>query len=113
MIPLLIAMITYLLAVAFRTKMKYFQTKKLLFLIISPLLKGLIISMITAFAFTMLFYYISSGTNWKLIQTTYSNDSTGSTLLGEYYGRNGLVLIICGFFILSASIKQSFKVPTT
>ncbi len=105
--------VVYLLAFAFRSQMKYFQTKKLLCLIISPLLKGLIISMVTAFAFTVIFYYISSTTNWQLIQTTYSNDSTGGTLLGEYYGRNGLVLIICGFFILSASIKQSFKVPTT
>lgn len=93
--------------------LQYLQTLKLTTLIIIPLIKGLILSLLTMFIFILFFYFISDSTHFSIIATTFDgDDSIESELLRKYNGRVGFALLICGLFVLIQGIKQTFKIPT-
>ena len=79
----------------------------------APLIKGLILSLLTMFTFILFFYLISDSTHFSLIATTFDgDDSIEAELLSKYNGRVGLTLLISGLFVLVQGIKQTFKIPT-
>jgi hypothetical protein len=89
-----------------------FQTQKLIRLIMLPLLKGLALSILTIYFFILFFYLIAKKTHFSLIATTFDgDDSIESDLLSKYNGRIGVTFVICGFFLLVQTIRQTFKIP--
>jgi hypothetical protein len=58
-------------------------------------------------------YVISSQTNFGSIGAVFGGTLTGDALILNNKGRDGLVLMFTGIFLLSASLQQAFKVSSS
>jgi archaellum biogenesis protein FlaJ (TadC family) len=79
-------------------------------LMVSPALKGVLYSMLTAGIFVLLMHLIAFFTNFSGIFATFDADYTGEELTANNVGRYGLTLFLTGIFIIMSGIKQGFKV---
>lgn len=82
-------------------------------LLLIPAAKGLFYTLITGGVFIIIMYIISSQTNFSSISAVFGDTLTGDALELNNKGRDGLVLMFTGIFLLSASIQQAFKINSS
>ena len=82
-------------------------------LMITPLLKGIGLSIFICLGFISIFYLIDKLTSFSFIVTSFDGNSSNQTLLDSMYnGRTGLCLFFAGNCMLYEFISQLYKVPT-
>lgn len=79
-------------------------------LMLSPAIKGLLYALFSGGLFIVAMDLISYITNFDGISPLFGNELTGEMLLLNNKGRNGLILVFIGIYLLNASLQQAFKV---
>lgn len=82
-------------------------------LIYSPVLKGFAYAILTGGFFIILMHIICEHTNFSSVTALFDSDMTGQLLLMNNKGRNGLILLFSGVYILNTSLQQAFKVSSS
>jgi len=77
---------------------------------LSPAIKGLLYALFSGGLFIVAMDLISYITNFDGISPLFGNELTGEMLLLNNKGRNGLILVFIGIYLLNASLQQAFKV---
>lgn len=103
---LIIVLVFWIVTIVFSIKLSFTLITKLILL---PVLKGFIMGFVASVLFLLIFFFLTSSTNYEAISVNFNNDNSISTW-NAYTGRVGLSMFFVGYYLLNVGIDQSFKV---